>query len=99
MTWTGKHRAFIVENFLPNGESVTASLRNFRNHFELSRHDPVPDSKTLLLWVKTLELQAQHSSGNPLEDQEAFKLQRTSKLLKNPFCGFQGVQLVSILLH
>ena len=56
MAWTGKHRAFIVENFLPNGESVTASLRNFRNHFQLSRHDPVPDSKTLLLWVKNFRV-------------------------------------------
>ena len=52
MTWTGKHRAFIVENFLTNGESVTAALRNFRNHFQLRRRDPVPDRKTVLLWVE-----------------------------------------------
>ena len=52
MAWTGKHRAFIVENFLTNGESVIAALRNFRNHFQLRRRDPVPDRKTVLLWVK-----------------------------------------------
>ena len=33
--WTSKQREFIVENFLINGESVTATLRNFRNHFQL----------------------------------------------------------------
>ena len=32
---TSKHRAFMVENFLTNGESITATLRNFRNHFQL----------------------------------------------------------------
>ena len=52
MAWTGKHRAFIVENFLTNGESVIAALRNFRNHFQLRRRDPVPDRKSVLLWVK-----------------------------------------------
>ena len=49
---TGKHLAFIVKSFLTNGESVTATLRNFRNHFQMSRNDPVPDRKTLLHWVK-----------------------------------------------
>ena len=52
MPWTGTHRAFVAENFITNGESVTATLRNFRTHFHLSRHDPVPDRKSILLWVK-----------------------------------------------
>ena len=52
MPWTGTHCAFVVENFITNGESVTATLRNFRTNFHLSRHDPVPDQKSILLWVK-----------------------------------------------
>ena len=89
MVWTD---ACVVASFLTNGESVTATLRNFRKNLKLSRHDPVSDQKTL-------ELQAQRSSRNPLEDQEAFKLQRTFKFLKSLFCDLKGVQLVSILLH
>ena len=41
-----------MESFFINRESVTAILRNFRNQFQLSRHDPVPNRKTVLLWVK-----------------------------------------------
>ena len=37
---------------ISHGESVVATLRNFRNHFQLSRHDPVPDPKTMMLRVK-----------------------------------------------
>ena len=74
MAWTGKQRAFIVESFFTNGESVAASLRNFRNHFQLSRHDLFLIEKIYCFGSKNLELQAQHSSGNPLEDQDAFEL-------------------------
>ena len=52
MPWTGTHRAFVVENFTTKSESVTATLRNFRTHFHLSRHDPILDRKSILLWVK-----------------------------------------------
>ena len=52
MPWTGTHRAFVVENFITIGESVTVTLRNFRTHFHLSRHNPIPDRKSILLWVK-----------------------------------------------
>ena len=43
MACTGTHHAILVKSFLTNGESVTANLRNFRNHFQLSRHNPVSD--------------------------------------------------------
>ena len=51
MAWTGTHRAVTVESFLINEESVTATLKNFRNYFQMSRHDPIYDRKTILLWV------------------------------------------------
>ena len=99
MASTGKHRAFIVEIFLTNGKSITATLRNFRNHFQLSRHDPVSNRKNLLLWVKNFRATGSADKRKPLEDQEAFELQRISKLLKSPFCDVQEIELVSILLH
>ncbi|XP_050302993.1 uncharacterized protein LOC126740872 [Anthonomus grandis grandis] len=51
MNWTGEHRAFVIETFFKSNESVITTQRNFRTHFALGRHDPVPDRKTTLLWV------------------------------------------------
>ena len=51
MAWSGEHRAFVVEEFVKNGESVVATQRSFRRHFSLNRHDPVPTGKTIHRWV------------------------------------------------
>ena len=51
MAWSGQHRAFVVEEFIKNGESVIMAQRSFRRQFSLSRHDPVPDAKTIRRWV------------------------------------------------
>ena len=99
MPWTGAHRAFVVENFITNGESVTATLRNFRTHYYLRRHDPFLIENLYYSWSKILEIQVQRSSVNLLEDQEVSELQRTSKLLESLFCSLQGTLLISILLH
>ncbi|XP_036359394.1 uncharacterized protein LOC118763768 [Octopus sinensis] len=48
MNWTGEHRAFIVETFIKTNDSVTATQRAFRLHFNLGRHDPVPARNTIL---------------------------------------------------
>ena len=42
MAWSSEHRAFVIEEFVKNGESVVATQRSFRRHFSLNRHDPVP---------------------------------------------------------
>ena len=47
MAWSGEHRAFVIEEFLKNGESVIATQRSFRKHFSLNRHDPEPIGKTI----------------------------------------------------
>ena len=46
MAWSGEHRAFVIEEFVKNGESVVATQRSSRRHFSLNRHDPVPTEKT-----------------------------------------------------
>ena len=51
MAWSGEHRAFVIEEFVTNGESVVATQRSFRRHFSLNRHDPVPTGKTIHRWV------------------------------------------------
>ena len=51
MEWSGEHPAFVIEEFVKNGESVVATQRSFRRHFSLNRHDPVPTGKTIHRWV------------------------------------------------
>ena len=51
MAWSGEHRAFVIKEFVKNGESVVATQRSFRRHFSLNRHDPVPTGKTIHRWV------------------------------------------------
>ena len=63
MVWTGTHLAFIVEGFFINGESVGAILKNFRNHFQLSRSTLFLIEKLYCSGAKTLELQAPHSNS------------------------------------
>ena len=49
--WSPQHRAFVVETFLKNGESVIVTQRNFRLHFNVARHGRIPSRNTILLWV------------------------------------------------
>ena len=51
MDWSDEHRGFVVETFFKNNESVIATQRTFRKHFRLGRRAPVPDRKTIRLWV------------------------------------------------
>ena len=45
MTWSGEHRALVVEEFLKNGESFVAIQNSLGRHFWRSRHDFVPTRK------------------------------------------------------
>jgi hypothetical protein len=52
--WSGEHRGFVVKTFVKNNESVIATQWAFRRHFRLGRRAPVPDRKTILLWVSNM---------------------------------------------
>ena len=68
MAWSGKHRAFIVEEFIRNGGSPVATQRAFRIRFALGRRETVPD-KTIYRWVsnfrQTGSALKQTSPGRP----------------------------------
>ena len=51
MAWSGEHCAFVIEEFVKNGESVVVTQHSFQRHFSLNRHDPVPTGKTIHHWV------------------------------------------------
>lgn len=52
--WTLQHRVFAYDSFVKTGESVTATQRLFRRHFNIERHGAVPNQKTILRWVDNL---------------------------------------------
>jgi hypothetical protein len=50
--WSAQHRAFIVETFFKNRDSVIKTQRIFPKHFNISRHGKVPCRNTIQLWVE-----------------------------------------------
>ena len=49
--WSAQQRAFVLETFFKNNESVIVTQRAFRRHFSVHRNDSVPSRNTILLWV------------------------------------------------
>jgi hypothetical protein len=45
--WGPQHRAFVVERFFENGESVIVTQSKFRMHFDVPRHGRIPSRNTL----------------------------------------------------
>ncbi|KAJ4427547.1 hypothetical protein ANN_25195 [Periplaneta americana] len=50
--WSGVQRAFIVETFLKNEESVIAT----RTHFDIGCHARIPTRNTILRWVASFRI-------------------------------------------
>jgi len=69
MAWSGKHRAFVVEEFINNGGSPITTQCAFRIWFALNRRDPVPNSKTIHYWAsnfrQTSSALKRKSTGRP----------------------------------
>ena len=55
MPWSGVHRGFVVRTFFENNQSIVATQRAFRLHFNIPRHGLIPDSKTIRRWIKAIE--------------------------------------------
>jgi hypothetical protein len=49
--WSLEHRAFTVETYFKNNDSVVTQ-RIFRRHFNIHRNDSVPSRNIILLWVR-----------------------------------------------
>lgn len=49
--WLALHRSFVVETFFKNNESIIATQRLFRVHFDVGRHGAVPSRNTILSWI------------------------------------------------
>jgi hypothetical protein len=49
--WLAAHRAFAIETFFKNGESVVVTQRLFRRHFNIGRHGRISECHTITNWV------------------------------------------------
>ena len=47
--WTARHRAFVVEAFFKNGDSVITTQHLFRREFNVPCHGAVPSPNTITL--------------------------------------------------
>ena len=56
MQWSDEQRGFVVETFFKNGDSVIATQRAFRTHFQLGRRARVPSWNTILMWLDSVRV-------------------------------------------
>jgi len=50
--WSVEHRAFAVETYLKNNDSVIVTQQIFRRHFNMHGNGSVPGHNIVLLWVR-----------------------------------------------
>lgn len=51
MSWSNADRAFVLETYFMNADSVIQNQQLFCKHFGVSRHVKVPERKTVSLWL------------------------------------------------
>ena len=73
-------------------ESVAATLQNFRNRFQLSRHDPVSDRKTILLWVKNFRATGSALKWKPPGRPRSVWTPENIQIVKESYLDFKTFQ-------
>jgi len=82
--WGPQDRAFVVETFFKNGESVNVTQRKFRLHFNVARQGRIPSRNTILLWVHNFRTTAsatkkkQRGSARTVRTPENFEAVRNA---------------------
>jgi len=98
MSWSGVHRAFVVEAFFKINDSVTATQRSFRTRFGLYATDAVPDRKTILRWVSNVRAIGQHYQGNKVVGLGTLEHLKMCNESEHRYNSLQSVPLESTLL-
>jgi hypothetical protein len=52
MAWSNEQRAFAVETYFSQNKSIVAVQRALRTRYRIPPRNPVPDRKSILLWVE-----------------------------------------------
>ena len=85
MRWSSEERAFAVEAYFSNRQSVIATQRAFRNRFNVAPRGPVPDRKSIVTWVTTFRqtgstTRRRTGVPRPIRTSENFETVRASVL-------------------
>jgi transposase-like protein len=97
--WSVEHRAFAVETYFKNNDSVVLTEQIYRRHFNILRNDSVPSHSTLLLWVRNLEKQRLPQKENFQEDSLHLELLRTLNKCVRLLSEILGDQQAEMPLH
>jgi transposase len=63
--WSVEHRAFAVETYFRNNDSVVLAQRVFRRYFNIHWNDSVSIGNTVLLWVRNCKETASAAQRKP----------------------------------
>lgn len=63
--WTSEHRAFVIEAYFKNHDSVVSTQRLFRARFNIGRRGSVPCRNTIKLWVENFRRSASATKTKP----------------------------------
>lgn len=75
-SWTGEHRVSAAKMYFKNNDSVVASWRIFRRHFNLRRHKNLPDGRSVRRWISSFRLTASTCNWSPGGSEEQCGQQR-----------------------
>ena len=84
--WSVQHRAFAVETYLKNNDSVKTQLI-FRRHFNIHRNDSVPSRNTVLLWVRNFRETASAAKRKPPGREPSLRTPENIERVREAFVG------------
>lgn len=82
--WTIQHHAFCVEADLKNNESVIATQRLFRNHFNIRCHFAVPSRHTILRCVSILSTKGSVLKKKPPGSSKSIRTEEPIARVREP---------------
>jgi hypothetical protein len=83
--WSVEHRAFSMETYFKNNDSVFMAQRFFRRHFNIHRNNSVPSCNTTLLWVRNLRETASATKRNPPGREPSLRTPENIKRVRQAF--------------
>jgi ribosomal protein S15P/S13E len=83
--WSVEHRAFAVETYSKNKDSVILTQHIFRRHCNIHRNDSVPSRNTVLLWVRNFREIASAAKRKPPGRQPSLRTPDNNEPLRQAF--------------
>ena len=83
--WSIAHRAFAVETYFKNNDSVVVTQHIFHQHFNIHRNDTVPSHNTVLLWVRNFRETASAAKRKPPERQPSLRTPENIEHVRQAF--------------